>query len=151
MVEKILVPLDGSDHADKALDAALDLAEAYSAEIFLLSVVHVPPSAYAAPPLSAKTSFLTSIRNYEKEIEASLKRVLSEAIEKAKKLTPYVKISTKLVEGNPADKIVEIANEENIDIIIMGHRGLSGIRRLVLGSVSNQVVDEASCPVLIVK
>jgi nucleotide-binding universal stress UspA family protein len=151
LLGKVLVPLDGSEHADKALDCALDLAETYSAEIILLSVIHVSPIAPIAPPLGIPTSSLINIRNYEKEIEDNLKRVLSEAVEKTKKTKPYLKVTTKLVEGRPADKIVETAKEEKVDIIVMGHRGVSGIKKLFLGSVSKQVVDEAPCPVLIIK
>ena len=153
MVEKILVPLDGSDHADKALDCALDLAETYSAQIILVSVIDVPKLAYItlATPLGEPIMPSIHASEYIKEIEDSLKRVLSEAVEKAKKITPYVKVTTVLVEGRPADKIVEIAKEGKVDVIVMGHRGLSGITKLLLGSVSNQVVDEASCSVIIVK
>lgn len=151
MLEKILVPLDGSEHADKALDCALDLAETYSAEILLLSVIHVSTIVYTASTLGLLTSSSISARNYGKEIEGYLKKVLSEGVNKANKAKPYLKVTTKLVEGRPADKIVEIAKEEKVDIIIMGHRGVSGVKKLFLGSVSNHVVDQASCPVLIVK
>ena len=151
MVKKVLVPLDGSKYADKALDCALDLAETYSAEILLLSVIHVSPIAYIAPHLGIPTGASISVRNYGEEIEGYLKRVLSEAVEKAKKAKPYLKVTTKLVKGRPAYEIVEIAKEEKVDIIVMGHRGLSGIKKLFLGSVSNQVINEAPCPVLITK
>jgi len=62
-----------------------------------------------------------------------------------------LKVSTKLVEGRPSDKIIETAEKGNFDIIIMGSRGLGGIKEFFLGSVSDRVADEAACPVLIVK
>jgi nucleotide-binding universal stress UspA family protein len=60
-------------------------------------------------------------------------------------------ISTKLVEGRPADKIVETAKNGNFDLVVVGSRGLGGIKEFFLGSVSDRVADEAPCPVLIIK
>jgi len=57
----------------------------------------------------------------------------------------------RLVEGKVADRILEIAKEGNFDMIVMGSHGLSGFKEFLLGSVSNQVVHKATCPVLIVK
>jgi len=62
-----------------------------------------------------------------------------------------LRVSTKLVEGRPSNKIVETAKEGNCDIIVMGSRGLGTIKEFFLGSVSDRVADEATCPVLIVK
>jgi len=56
-----------------------------------------------------------------------------------------------MVEGRPSDEIVETAKEGNFDIVVMGSRGLGGIKEFFLGSVSDRVADEAACPVLIVK
>jgi len=77
--------------------------------------------------------------------------VLSEALKKVKKIKPNLRVSTKLVEGRPSNKIVETAKEGNFDIIVMGSRGLGAIKEFFLGSVSDRVADEATCPVLIVK
>ena len=62
-----------------------------------------------------------------------------------------IRFTTKLVEGRPADKIVETAKLESCDLIVIGSRGLGGIKEFFLGSVSDRVADEAPCPVLIVK
>lgn len=140
MIERILVALDGSEPADKALDLALDLAEKYSAETVLLSVF-----------ISVVLPGGVPARKHTAELKASHEKVLSEALKKAKTIKPKLKISTKLVEGRPSDRIIETAKEGNFDIIVMGSRGLGGIKEFFLGSVSDRVADEATCPVLIVK
>jgi len=152
LIKKILAALDGSKPADKALDFALDLAEKYSANIVLLSVVPlviVPLGIYptaGVPPIPP-----VAMDTYSKELRVSHEKVLSEALKKAKKIKPNLKVSTKLVEGRPSDKIIETAKEGNFDIIVVGSRGLGGIKKLFLGSVSDRVANEAACPVLIVK
>jgi nucleotide-binding universal stress UspA family protein len=150
MIKKILVPIDGSKHSDEAVDYALDLAEKYSAEIKLLTV--------AQPVVATGSMFLTqlilpptSTAIYVKEIEAAHKKMLAEALKKAKKTKPNINISKQLVNGRPANKIVEIANKGNFDLIVMGSRGAGGIKEFFLGSVSDRVADEARCPVLLVK
>lgn len=150
LIEKILVALDGSEPAGRALDFALDLAEKYSAEIVLLSVVqHVvmPGISYLTTPVLLPVA----VGQYTEELKANHKKVLSEALKKVKKIKPNLRVSTKLVEGRPSNKIVETAKEGNFDIIVMGSRGLGAIKEFFLGSVSDRVADEATCPVLIVK
>jgi nucleotide-binding universal stress UspA family protein len=96
---------------------------------------------------------------YEPHLEAGnivysgvdYEKILKQAFEKAKKTKPKLKVSTKLLEGRPSEKIVEEAKAEGIDAIIMGSRGLGGIKEFFLGSASHRVADQAPCPVLIVK
>jgi nucleotide-binding universal stress UspA family protein len=64
---------------------------------------------------------------------------------------PDLKVTTRLSEGHPADKIIELAEAEHCDLIVMGSRGLGGLKEMFLGSVSDKVADHASCPVLIVR
>ena len=78
-------------------------------------------------------------------------KVLFEALKKAKNLKAGLKISKKLVQGRAADKIVEVAKEGGFNLIVIGSRGLGGIKGFFLGSISDRVADEAPCPVLIVK
>lgn len=150
---KILVGIDGSQHAEKALDYALDLAERYSANIVLLSVV--PPVTlpiFSREPITGVVDiFPVWAGTYYDELRASYEKVLAEALEKAKKIKPNLNVSTKLAEGRPADKIIETAKEGNFDLIVLGSRGLGGIEEFLLGSVSHKVVNEAECPVLVVK
>ena len=149
MIDRILVPLDGSKHADKALDWALDLAEKYGASIELLTVIPLlntfMTGSYSAPgkvPLLGPTV---------KELQERAGKMLVRALKKAEKSKPNLKISTKILEGRPSNKIVETAKEENFNLIVMGSRGLGGVKEFFLGSVSDRVADEALCPVVIVK
>lgn len=149
MIKKMLVAIDGSEHAERALDLALEMAKTYAAEVQIVSVVSpvksvIPRFTPAAPPSQFYNFFI-------KYIEDRLKTVLSEALKKAREENPTVKILTKLLNGNPAQEIVQTAKDENVDIIIIGSRGLGGIDELLLGSVSNKIADTATCPVLIVK
>lgn len=149
MIKRMLVAIDGSEPAAKALDYALDIAEKYAADVLILSVIPpinsvIPRFSTASPPKSFYKLFIT-------EIEKRLKIALSEALKKVKAEKPMLKISTALLEGRPAEKIVQVAEEKNFDIIIMGSRGLGSVKELFLGSVSDKVADTSTCPVLIVK
>lgn len=152
MIKKILVAIDGSEHADKALNFALDLAERYSAAITLINVFQAPMFSYPIVGYLAEPPYYpVTWEDFFKEIKASHEKILSKALKRAKELKPDLKISTVLKEGRPADEIVKTAKEENFDLIVMGHRGLGRVKEFFLGSVSDRVADEAHCPVLIVK
>ena len=143
MIKKILVAIDGSSHADRALDYAVDLAHRYSAEIQILTVV--PP--VFLPQHSFDLVKSEAIADATKQLEDSFKGTLIKAEVKVKKTNQ--KVSTKLEHGNPDEIIVETA-KMGFDIIVMGSRGL-GYRSYGLGGISSRVADSAPCPVLIVK
>lgn len=149
MIKQILVALDGSKHANKALNLAFDVAEKYSANITLLSVLHFPPMAMTAVGMEGLV--LVRLDQYMKELRKDHEEILSVALKRAKNTNPNLKVSKMLIEGRPADKIVETAKEGKFDILFMGSRGLGAIKEFFLGSVSHQVADEAPCPVVIVK
>ena len=150
MIKKILVALDGSEAANKALDFALDLAEKYSADILLFTVVQpvtMPFYVFEEVP----TPIVPEHATFSKRLEAYSRDLLSEILKKVKKEKPKLNVSSRLEEGQPADKIVKIAKDEGVDVIVIGSRGLSGVKEWLLGSVSDRVADKADCPVLIVK
>jgi nucleotide-binding universal stress UspA family protein len=156
LIEKILVALDGSEPADRALVLSLELAVKCSAEIVLFSVVEsivVPAgsSMYPVQPMGVPTIPPEWMIGYSEELKVRHEKVLSEALKKATDFEPSLKVSTRLVEGRPSDRIIEAAKEGKFDMIVMGSRGLGGVKEFFLGSVSDRVADEASCPVLIVK
>ena len=141
MIKKILVALDGSEYADHALDFALDLAEKYSAQVSLLTVI---------PPVLTPSYSIDKVTNYSKQVENSFSAVLSKAVEKVKKEKPALKVSTKLEKGDPAEMIIETAKREDFDLIVMGRHGL-GRSKAILRSVSFKVVNRATCSVWTVK
>ena len=88
---------------------------------------------------------------YQNAIQKKHKKMLDQSFRMVKKLKPSLMIEKRQCTGRPADEIVRISSEENFDLIIMGSRGLGGIKQFFLGSVSDRVADEAKCPVLLVK
>ena len=88
---------------------------------------------------------------YVKETKTMSEKILSEALEKSRIAKPDLTISTKLVEGRQGDQIVKRSKDGSFDIIVIGSRGLGGIREFFLGSVSDWVAHNAECPVMIVK
>ncbi|MEM3578370.1 MAG: universal stress protein [Candidatus Bathyarchaeia archaeon] len=152
LIKKILVAIDGSEHADKALDFALDLAEKYSATVTIINVFQVPRVIYPMVEYPGEPfAYPATWDEFTKEVKVAHEKILSNALKRAKDLKPNLKISNVLEEGRPADKIVETAKEGNFDLIVMGHRGLGRVKEFFLGSVADRVADEAHCPVIIVK
>ncbi|RKD26746.1 phosphate starvation protein [Ammoniphilus oxalaticus] len=135
---RIVAPYDGSELSKKALDKAIRLAE-QDARIVLnvLTVVSIP----------------SRVEYYEVVREAyyNMANEMRQEVEEKISLLSNHKKSAIVLEGQPAQMIVEFAKERNADLIIMGSRGLSGLKELFLGSVSHHVVQKATCPVIVVK
>jgi len=127
---KILVAIDGSESAEKALEHAVELAEKHKAKITLLNVQE--SKIFGLKPEVAK-----ELGDY----------VLSDAAAKVK----GVEFKTLLEFGNPAETIIEVAEKGNYDLIVVGNRGLSSVKRFFLGSVSDDISHHAKCSVLIVR
>ena len=148
LIKNILVAIDGSKSADRALDFALDLATKYSAKIVLISVFE---------PLSVSMITLgigLSPVNLAGHIDGLMdfrKKILLNALKKARNTNSELVVTKILAEGRPSDKIVETAKEQQCDLIVIGSRGLGGIKEFFLGSVSDRVAHHAHCPVLIIK
>jgi nucleotide-binding universal stress UspA family protein len=142
MYKKILVPLDGSELAKKALDQAEKLAKTFGAEIILFQVVPFLPI-YGSPEL------VTPLIVDEKQKE-SAERYLTNLAEELKKrehkVTAIVKTGQQV-----AVEIIDFAKEAGADLIIMCTHGRSGISRWVLGSVALKVLTRAETPILLVR
>ncbi len=141
MYNKILVPLDGSELAEKALDHAEKLAKPFDAEIILFQVVPIAP-VYAA------AEFVTPFVVDEKQKEA-VQRYLTNLAEELKK--KGFRVTAKLKAGSlVAADIIDFAKESRVDLIVMCTHGHSGITRWALGSVTHKVLTRAETPVLLV-
>ncbi len=143
LIKKISVAIDGSEHVDKALDFALELAEKYSATVTRINVFQIPMVGYSGEPLA----YPIALADFTKEVKVAHEKILSNALKRAKELKPHLKISAMLKEGRPADKIVEVAKEGNFDFIVMEHGELGKVEEFFLESVSDRVADEAHRPV----
>lgn len=149
MFTKILVAVDGSQPALDALDYALTIAgNCKATEVQLVHVIqNISSIVYTGGP-ELEPFPLGALKD---NLEKSGKMILKDAQKKAKEKKVKFKISTKLLHGNPANEIVKLAKDEKFDLIVIGSRGLSGIKELLLGSVSSKVVNSAMVPVLVIK
>ena len=139
MYEKILVPTDGSEFAKKAQQHALFLAKVSGAEIIAVSVTE--NNFVNGLPLDEEIHQLNQILNERSE----------ENLKEFDKLNvDDLKITHVIREGSPAKVILEVAKEENVDLIVMGSSGKSGFDRFIMGSVADNVVNSAKCAVLVV-
>ncbi len=138
MITKILAAYDGSEPAGHAYRFALDLAKRYGAELLVLAVARPPE-----PPEDVETeAILENAEAHYKELFDSLK---AEAAKEG--LKPRFEVAA----GHPANQIVYRAEQDGVDLIVVGHRGKGFFERLLVGSVSKQVVTHAHCPVLVVR
>ena len=147
MVKKILLATDGSENSRKAMEFAAEMASRYQAEIFPLHVV-------------AKRTIPQEVIEYveAEEIEDSADSIYLDRLGERiiQKCELYVKsrcdeLKTIVVRGDPAEIILEIAKEKDVDTIVMGSRGLGMIRGALLGSVTRKVSNLAKCTCIIVK
>ena len=144
MIKKILVAVDGSEPSKNALEQALEHSAKWNAELLIVTVV---------PPISSVTHLGQHeyIAHYKEFLRESQEKVLDEVSSFVRNHFPDIKFETRLEEGRPSDVIVDIAGKEDVDLIVMGSRGMGGIRGLVLGSTSRSVVNSCTKPILIVK
>ena len=139
MYKKILVPTDGSDFAKKAQQHALFLAKVSGAEIVAVSVTE--NNFVNGLPLDDEVYQLNQILNERSK----------ENLDEFDKLNENnLKITHVIKEGSPAKVILEVAKDEEVDLIVMGSSGKSGFDRFIMGSVADKVVNSAKCAVLVV-
>jgi nucleotide-binding universal stress UspA family protein len=140
IISKILVAIDGSDASMDAADYAISISKEYNAELYALHVVRADVDLFGPHETS---EFMTRMRD---EGEKYLNKVKLKANEK------NIQIKTEIIASiNISGGILDYAEENNIDLIVIGTRGRSGFKRLLLGSVASHVVTYAHCPVLVVK
>ena len=154
--KKILVPYDGSKHAENALNRAIFLGKLISgSEIILLNVIEEissPPVIFDTKVRDHKTGEPTTLSNYIRDLQKDMRHKMIKILDELKhKHQNSVHISTLVSIGSPEIKIVEYANNQHIDLIVMGSRGLRGISRLIMGSVSRTVSENVRCTVMIVR
>jgi nucleotide-binding universal stress UspA family protein len=143
MYNKILVPLDGSEFSEHALEALINIATSPGdIDIILLEVVEPPVT-----PYWGGTGAISEAHEVQKQAETSAAAYLSKLASRLKKKKLSVK--TAVVAGIPADVILDYANQNSVDLIIMSTHGRSGISRWFFGSVAEKVTRHATIPVLI--
>ena len=141
MTKKILVPVDGSDQARKAIDFAANLAKQNDATIHLLHVYKLPiiPEGMGEYVISDRI-----------ELQALGDQIISLAQDEVRKKGGQ-HIEATVMEGDPAERIIAYAKDHDVDMIVMGNRGLGSFKGLLLGSVSNNVSHMADRNCVIVR
>ena len=148
MYNKILLPTDGSEYANKAARHAIWIASLNGAELVVLNVIETS----SLVGLPAEDLIVRIKEMLKEEGRKSLEEISKLAEESKTKDECHKEIKLNLVteEGSPADIIVKKIKEENIDLVVMGTSGKHGLDRFLLGSVTENVVRSAPCPVLVV-
>ncbi len=173
MIKTILVPTDGSDHATKAATLAADIAEKYGARLVLLHVMargplpeawrHMAEVEHVVEPSTAamagipsasiptpKASGQTAGDRNRQILEFVGRKLLNAAVDIAKE-KGVKDFATALEDGNPVKRILDYANKEDANLIVMGSRGLTDFNGLLMGSVSHKVSHLAKCTCITVK
>ena len=139
MYDRILVPTDGSAEVDPVVEHAAELARTHDAELHAIYVVN--SAGYAGLPTDSTIEGLGSMLDEQGE----------DALDRAEEHANGAAVERVLVEGSPSSEIVEYAENEGCDLIVMGTHGRGGIDRLLLGSVAERVVRTSPVPVLTVR
>ena len=155
MLKKILVPLDGSEHSLRALEIAVQIAKGFDGKITLINVysVNVQPIFMPEPTtLTTPGVPILTPTDFSKVVEAARKSAGSILTDGQKRVEAEgIKVEKLLKEGHTVEEILKTARESKFDLIVIGARGVSKIREMLLGSVSDGVIRNAPCPVLVTK
>lgn len=157
MYRKILVPYDDSEPSNKALDHAVNIAKrSGQSEVMVLYVIAEYPHYHfiERPARSIKTGEKTTLSQYLKEVYELIRERANDVLEKKKeeiKKKAGLEIRTKVLTGHISDTIIDFAAKEEVDLIVIGNIGRTGISKIkMLGSVSRSVSERAPCPVMII-
>lgn len=146
MIEKILVPVDGSEHSKKALELACELGKKQGSSLHVLHVAQPPPGKRVLVLGAAAVT----VEADQEELEKSGKKVVS-AAEDIARGHGFDKVAVSVVGGDPAAGIIDYAKSKKIDMIVMGSRGLGDLSGLLVGSVSHKVSHLAPCTCVTVR
>jgi nucleotide-binding universal stress UspA family protein len=147
---KILVAIDGSQPSIDAANYAIEIAKKNSnSQLIALTVLDI------STPRRLSSSFITAPTYGLKELEEQRKQAQKwlESISKKVEVEKNIQYKAEIIEGSISVEgtIVDYAESENIDLIVIGTRGRSGFKKMLLGSVASKVVTYATCPVLVIK
>jgi len=142
-IQKILVPVDFSPPSVEAVRVAADLARRYEASLEVVHAFHVQtyamPEGYVVP---TQEQFDLIVQHLEVQL-ADARKAAFEA--------GATNVEAKLLQGGPASEILRVAQDDKVDLIVMGTHGRTGVKHLLLGSIAVNVVRHAACPVLTVR
>lgn len=162
-MKKILLPVDGSETCFKAYQTAKDLAEKFDSEVHVLHVRHEFTRPYLGEMVNIEIqNYVDTYHNAEHPeqkvsegnySESLLDDIAYKILDNAEKYfkDDDIKVETRFLKGRPANTILDYAEDNDFDLIIMCTHGMSTLKRFTLGSVTNKVVHHAKVPVLVIK
>ena len=171
MINTIITPMDGTEQSDNALRFASEIAEKYGAKLILVHALLRGTSVPAMQEIADSKGFLAQVSDDLAQVEtipiatvagvaAPMEVLSNETLDKfgrlllksaADAVTGVDDIQTRVVDGDPARTILQCAEEEQADLIVIGSHGVGDLKSLLLGSVSHKVIEEATCPCVVVK
>ncbi len=144
MFDRIVVGTDGSDTAKEAVRTAIELAKLTDSKLEIVSAYEPVPSQRLREEGGGITGDVSHVVNAREDVQFVLDKAAAEA-KKAK-----VDVVTHPREGDPADAILDVAEEHKADLVMVGNKGMTGARRFLLGSVPNKISHHSPCDVWIV-
>jgi nucleotide-binding universal stress UspA family protein len=151
--KKILVAFDGSEASKKALDYAADMVYETGGHLVILTVVPkvtlpiFPDEGFGSAPIASSQDF----GDYQDRMNVMYNQALNDAVKSVKEKFPDISVTPVIYEARPSAAIVEEAEKQGVDLIVMGSRGLGGISGWLLGSTSRRVVESCTKPILVLK
>ncbi len=145
-MKKILVPIDGSPASENAAEKAVELAKKYNSEVSFVSVVDTRFT------YTYDIGGVISIPMNKPDFTDELVKLQSQILDYyfTKFDSPEIVIKKAVLSGEPHEEIIKYANNEKSDLIVMGRRGFSQVRRFFVGSITQRVIADSPCPVLVV-
>ena len=145
MFESIVVGTDGSTTAQEAVRQATELAKAVNATVHLVSAYEPVSESRLREERQQLPRDAQWMVNAREDVDAALKEAGAGIEEQGLKVAHYAR------EGDPADAILDVAEEQDADLIVVGNKGMTGAKRFLLGSVPNKVSHHAPCSVMIIR
>ncbi|MBP1734814.1 MAG: UspA protein [Deltaproteobacteria bacterium] len=146
MPTKILVPTDFSEYSDKALIQALDIAQEYKAQVYVLHVLHEKIrhslDDYELTPQSIKSMETKMVNGARKKLQKQIDKIPQ---------SKEVEVFSEVVIGIPSEEILKMQTEKGIDLIIISSLGRTGLAKYFIGGVARNVLKGSACPVLLTK
>ena len=145
-VKKMAFSTDFSENADQAFELAFDLAKKYRARLFLIHVV--PPLVFPSPTMEEFISEQANYQFIEQVIQRSMEQMESRYVQR---MGDYNDVQVRVLSGHPASELLNFIDQEQLDLVVMGTHGFTGLAHFFLGSTAEKVVRRAKCSVLTVR
>jgi nucleotide-binding universal stress UspA family protein len=139
--KEILIPVDFSDHSTAALESAIELARAFDSRLHLLHCYQIQPGGISPYGIAIPSSYSAEVRDAASQQLAAWQE---------ERIPAGISVDVSIVSEVPSEAIVGTAKKIGADLIVMGTRGLSGFKHVMLGSVAERTVRLAPCPVMTV-